>query len=220
MKVLDLFCGGGGAAEGIKRAIPSAKITGIDIKKQSEYPFTFIRKGINEIEESFVLEFDFLWMSPPCQKHSTATKDKDSHKCFINECRKIFYKTGLPGVIENVMPAPLRPDLVLCGEMFGLKVIRHRKFECFGFLPRQPKHKDHKGVCDRYAQENGLSEYYYVTVAGNGTFPNVVKRWQDAMDIRHITKRKALAQAIPPAYSEYILKEFVSGSEEQERWEF
>ncbi len=36
MKVLDLYCGGGGATEGMARA--GAVVTGVDINAQPEYP--------------------------------------------------------------------------------------------------------------------------------------------------------------------------------------
>jgi len=42
MRLLDLFCGAGGAAEGYRRA-GFTEIIGIDIKPQPRYPFTFIQ---------------------------------------------------------------------------------------------------------------------------------------------------------------------------------
>jgi DNA (cytosine-5)-methyltransferase 1 len=38
MRVLDLFCGAGGAAMGLHRAWPEAEIVGVDIKPQPHYP--------------------------------------------------------------------------------------------------------------------------------------------------------------------------------------
>ena len=41
MKLLDLFCGAGGAAEGYHRA--GFEVVGVDHKKQKNYPFEFIQ---------------------------------------------------------------------------------------------------------------------------------------------------------------------------------
>src|SRR5258708_21896264 len=43
MRVLDLFCGAGGAAMGLHRAWPDAEILGVDIVPQPRYPFRFVR---------------------------------------------------------------------------------------------------------------------------------------------------------------------------------
>ena len=43
MKLLDLYCKAGGASVGYARA--GFEVTGIDIKNQKRYPFTFIKAG-------------------------------------------------------------------------------------------------------------------------------------------------------------------------------
>jgi len=107
--------------------------------------------------------------------------------------------TGLPFVIENTPGAPIRPDLVLCGSMFGLRLVRHRWFELHGIdfelIPPCSHHPDP------------------VTVVGHGT-PSwvrarrggkqfLIQEKRDAMQIDWMN-RGELAQAIPPAYSEWI----------------
>src|SRR6266404_9137838 len=68
-RLLDLFCGAGGAAEGYCRA--GFAVTGVDISSQPRYPFTFIQADAM----TFPLDgFDAVHASPPCQDHS-ATRD-------------------------------------------------------------------------------------------------------------------------------------------------
>jgi hypothetical protein len=119
--------------------------------------------------------------------------------------------SGRPYVIENVPLAPIRKDLLLCGTMFGLMTIRHRHFEISGFRAEQPRHPNH----------SQFEPYQCVCGANSGTPPSKgrerLKRlgatwnkadWENAMDIDWMT-RKQLAEAIPPAYAEYIGREFL-----------
>ncbi len=221
---LDLFCGAGGAAVGLKRA-GFDHITGIDINNQPEYPFSFSKMDVFD-KQIGIGKYDFVWASPPCQKYSWSTiKWRNQGKEYpdlIGKTREMLLKAQVPFVIENVPGAPIRKDLMLCGEMFNLRIIRHRYFECHGFKPRQPCHKKHKravwngtaiGVwtggrpgCFGDAEKRK----YYCTVAGHdgdgGKGNCTLKSWQDAMELPHITSKKMLAEAVPPAYSEYIGK--------------
>lgn len=43
MRILDLFCGAGGAAMGLHQAFPEATIIGVDKKHQGNYPFNFVQ---------------------------------------------------------------------------------------------------------------------------------------------------------------------------------
>ena len=62
MRVLDLFCGAGGAAIGLHRAWSDAEILGGDIKPQPHYPFTFVQADAM----IYPLDgFDFIWAIPP-----------------------------------------------------------------------------------------------------------------------------------------------------------
>ena len=64
----------------------------------------------------------------------------------FQQTRQLLDEAKKPYVIENVPGAPIRKDLMLCGEMFGLKIIRHRYFEVNGFHVPQLKHIKHKGM--------------------------------------------------------------------------
>ena len=168
IKVLDLYCCKGGATKGILNAIPDAEIIGIDnvLNHQKDYPGKFVWLDISILEEinpELLKWADIIWASPPCQKYIYASKKARNlgkkYPDMVAFTRDLLLKTGKPFIIENVTTAPIRKDLILCGEMFGLKIIRHRAFEITGFKVIQPKHKKHRGK---------VKDGYYVTVAGHG----------------------------------------------------
>lgn len=208
-RVLDLFCGGGGVSMGIYLA-GASKVTGVDIKDEPEYPcltsedFTFIQADATKFDIDFLRSFDFIWASPPCQSYTFASaRWRNLGKTYpdlVEPTRNMLLSSGVPFCMENVISAPLRKDLLLCGEMFGIKVIRHRIFELNGFKARQPQHISHKG---------SVKAGHYVTVAGHGGDGKAsLKAWQDAMQIHWMKNKKTLAESIPPVYSRYILEEF------------
>ncbi len=223
MIALDLFCGAGGASKGLKDA-GFEYVVGMDISDEFGMPGAhkcdeFFRADIFNLPENTTLDkwikyrnFDFIWASPPCQAYSVGTKGfRNKGKKYpdlVSRTRKLLLKTGKPFVIENVPLAPLRKDLMLCGEMFGLKIIRHRLFEIHGFNCKQPEHKKHKRpVCI-----DGKKRSYYEGVWGKGRYSGYLKNWQNAMQITWIKKEKTLAQCVPPAYAEYIGKQFLEAS--------
>ena len=71
LKALDIFCGGGGAAIGMRWA--GFEVVGIDIEVHKNYPGDFIQGDIHDLPVD-VMDFDFVWSSPPCQAHSFASK--------------------------------------------------------------------------------------------------------------------------------------------------
>ena len=69
LKLLDLFCGAGGASAGYARA--GFEVTGIDVKHGKRYPFTYIRGDVRDyLNTEFLSQFDVIAASPPCQTHS------------------------------------------------------------------------------------------------------------------------------------------------------
>jgi DNA (cytosine-5)-methyltransferase 1 len=197
MRIADFFCCAGGAAVGYDRA--GFEVVGVDIDPQPNYPFEFHQADAM----TFPLEgFDAIHASPPCQAFSLATgyhpAARADHPDLVDPIRQRLLKAGVPFVIENVPGAPLRHDVLLCGEMFGLRVHRHRYFETHGFLVMQPRHAPHqlRGADHNCHIEPGVARI----VAGN--YANHEDA-SDAMGIDWMTRRE-LAESIPPAYTEHI----------------
>jgi DNA (cytosine-5)-methyltransferase 1 len=201
-RLLDLFCGAGGAAVGYHRA--GFDVVGVDIAPQPRFPFTFVQADALEYVREHGREFDAVHASPPCQRYTVGRKIHDSgdrHPDLVDPCRVSLNESGRPWVMENVVGAPLRNAAVLCGLMFGLKVLRHRGFEA-SFLLMSPPHPRHpKGDLTGSCQGYSTGANGFVTVAGNNFVRTAGAR---AMGVDWQMTRPELAQAIPPAYTYYI----------------
>lgn len=232
--MLDLFCGGGGSADGYYYG-GIHSILGIDNEYIKQYTsirsntvqykqlnaYKILTQRIDWIRENF----DIIHASPPCQYYSPQSRqhsDYGSHADSISMVRELLKATGLPYIIENVESAPLLPNftILLCGTMFyadGLRVIRHRKFESSKHIRlRQPLHisrEDHPQVHSidwrkKLSRQSHLVNPYtgYVTVTGGGQAP--IAACRTAMGIDWMT-RPQLNQAIPPPYTAYIAKQLI-----------
>lgn len=207
MLVLDLCCGVGGASVGYHRA--GFTVFGVDLNPQPDYPHTFKQMNIREIT-AYNLKISgaaFIHVSPPCQAHTALTKGTNQgaqYQDHLEYAREICRESGIPYVLENVQGAPLRRDMILCGETFGLQVIRHRIFE-FGNMPTPPAptHKPHRGRVAGMRHGIWYTGPYYA-VYGEGGGKGTVAEWRHAMGIDWTWNRKSIAEAIPPAYTEYI----------------
>ncbi|MHC5062180.1 MAG: DNA cytosine methyltransferase, partial [Planctomycetota bacterium] len=142
-RLLDLFCGGGGAAMGYHRA--GFEVVGVDIIPQPKYPFKFVQADALMYAVAFGRQYDVIHASPPCQAYSSITPDTSKHKTMIAITRRVLQWMGKPYIIENVPGArrELVNPLMLCGTMFDVNVIRHRYFESkpmILFAPQQCRH--------------------------------------------------------------------------------
>lgn len=216
IKLLDLYCGAGGCAVGYNQAAEDLgieiEITGIDIEPQPNYPFTFIQGDAIEYINAHGHLYTHVHASPPCQEYSKSTAPAKSkgvtYPDLVAPTRLAIEKTGLTGVIENVPGAPIRPDVRLRGDQFGLKVLRLRWFETIGFFMMQP------GIPQKVGSvENGD----YSCCVGNGSYitnkknkypkfkkESVLETWKYAMGIEWMKSTAELSQSIPPAYTRYI----------------
>jgi len=206
--VLDAFCGAGGAGTGYHDA--GYEVVGVDINPQPNYPFEFIQAEATEFIRNYGRQFYFIHTSPPCQEGNTldlgTNKGKFKYPQLIPSTREALMATGRPWAIENGPgKKPMRRDLMLCGEMFGLGVMRHRYFEFGGLSVPQPQHIKHRGRVAGYRHGEWFDGPYFA-VYGEGGGKGTVAQWQDAMGIHWTDVRKEIAEAIPPAYTQYIGK--------------
>jgi len=223
-RLLDLFCGAGGAAMGYHRA--GFEIVGVDLEPQPHYPFAFVQ-GDALAPPVDLGRFDAIHASPPCQGYSVATNAarwKKSHPRLIEPVRALLQGSGLPWVIENVEGAPLltAPSLdglggvTLCGAAFDLTardldgtplvLRRHRIFESNCVWAQSPC------GCERFRRRGvGIGGVYGGGpenrtnadrhFGGGYTPPQSVRR--ELMGIDWMTGAE-LNEAIPPAYSEWL----------------
>ena len=206
MRLLDLFCGQGGAAAGYARA--GFEVTGVDINPQPRFPYTFVQADAVEYVKEFGHLFDAIHASPPCQAHSalrTLWKDR-AHPELVAPTREALVASGKPWIIENVPGAPLIDPVVLCGSMFDLKVAdrtglvrwlrRHRLFESNVALTA-PGPCAHGGrpVMGVYGHSGGrqMTRGYKATRAEASAVLGI-----DWMSLR------GLSQSVPPAYAEWL----------------
>ena len=209
-RLLDLFCGAGGAGMGYHRA--GFEVVGVDIDPQPNYPFEFgVADALDVLADVVWLrgeQIDAIHASPPCQSYSAMSACRpglaDEYPALMEPVRELLQQLGLPYVIENVQGAPIasanelfgRHGVTLCGRMFGLELYRHRLFESSFPLP-QPDHPPHLTPASRAGH---WREGTIISVSGNVSPIAVARR---AMGIDWMT-RPELSEAIPPAYTEWI----------------
>lgn len=193
------------------------EVVGVDLVPQPDYPFEFVQANAL----TFSLEgFDAVHASPPCQVFSDAdllnpatfSRLFNPHMDLIAPTRGRLLDAGVPYVIENVPPARsvLLNPFQLCGSSFSLEVVRHRLFEIGGWLVADvPPCKDCRG---------SIKAGRAISVFGHGggrmdgrrgmrgRFDGMTVRasYQRALGIDHIQSVHQLAEAIPPAYTEFI----------------
>jgi len=211
VRLLDLFCGAGGAAMGYHQA-GFDDIVGVDIVPQPNYPFTFIQ-GDALHPPVDLDDFDLIHASPPCQAHVPMAANRWGNPRWADQIvptRKLIQHH--PYVIENVTGASksLQAPMVLTGEMFGLKTSRRRLFELghwFAMSP-PPMRRQEKAMAI-YGKPDGRR----LTNRKDGTDLHAWESMEagaEAMGVEWMTDELEVREAIPPAYTKFIGEQFLA----------
>ena len=207
-RLLDLFCGAGGAAVGYHRA--GFEVVGVDIAKQPHFPFEFHQADAL----TFPLDgFDAIHASPPCQHYTRLRtlpwlRDRVYWES-IPPTMALVRASGVPWVVENVESRAAANALgsawFLCGTMFGLRwddgrqLYRHRIFASseFALAPAHPRHESVLVAGPPLKNRGRLNNGYVVGGHQNGL------RAKNALGIDWMTGNE-LSQSVPPAYTLWI----------------
>jgi DNA (cytosine-5)-methyltransferase 1 len=213
-RLLDLYCGAGGAAMGYHRA--GFDVVGVDVAEQPNYPFAFVCCDAlwalaqllygNTLADLHLGDYDAIHASPPCQFATDyrRTGVPGSAENWIPATRHLLEQAGVPYVIENVERAAsqLRDPVLLCGSQFDLDVKRHRLFECNWPATHHEWPCRHKlWADDRYVGATNRNGRRTVEV-GVWRIPLAVQL--EAMGVTWPMTLEELSEAIPPAYTEFL----------------
>lgn len=216
---IDAFCCQGGASAGLVRA--GFRVIGIEKDEDEQgrplghlkrYPFPYVRGDVFEVLPELIQHFrpSLIAGSPPCQADTDAQVIQNrEHPKLIAPFRELVVSSGLPYWIENVGGAVrkgnLRPDVRLCGLMFGLKTDRHRYFET-NFPVETPPHpvgprgrEDHADIpktkMGRPFQDDELRQYIGNFSGVSAAIADLGVPWMN---------RDGVRECIPPVYGEYL----------------
>jgi DNA (cytosine-5)-methyltransferase 1 len=221
-RLLDLFCGAGGASVGYRRA--GFDVVGVDIRPQPNYPFEFVEYDAFEYlrgelagrERGLSRQFAAIHASPPCQAHTSMKvmwNARDDHPDLIAPTRALLQATGLPYVIENVPGAPVSKLTRLCGSSFGLGVEaydgwrqlrRHRYFETS--FPMLSPPCQHEGATIGLYGDHARDQRRVDGKSRGKDFPDrdKLELGRKAMGMPWAQKWREISEAIPPAFTEHV----------------
>jgi DNA (cytosine-5)-methyltransferase 1 len=233
-RLLDLFCGEGGAARGYIDT--GFDVTGVDLKASAgrRYPGTFVHGDALDYAWNYGHRFDAIHASPPCQAYSIATAGnpdaRAKHQRLIAATRDVLGSLGrpVPYVIENVAQA--RSELVdpiqLCGTMFGLSAVdddgtplemwRHRLFESNVAL--RPGWCRHGWYSEQVAGSYGGArrDKHEARHVRHGGYVPAKHVQAQLLGIDWMTA-KGMHESIPPAFAHHVGDQLRAHIESQER---
>lgn len=222
MRALDLFCGAGLVADGLRQA--GWEVTGVDLHPMPRYQGPFLQYDALKLDQRFLRSFDFIWASPPCQFVSDVTPAEARHRHLnlIPQTRALLRASGLPYVIENVRRA--RPHLIdpvsLTGTMFGLGMTtstgerfvlsRERLFEANWRIP-VPVDPGPRGrpIANIFGGHLRCRSGGYRTAGGTGRTRDFIGEDKPALahELMGMTRRvtmQELSEGVPPPFARHI----------------
>lgn len=204
-RLLDLFGGEQGAAEGYRRA--GFDVTSIDIEPKIGPGPSVVADALDYLAEHWQ-EYDAAHASPPCRDHTALASrvGKVGSGWLLQSTLDALAALPIPWVVENVEKADMPCDLLLCGTEFDLSVVtadgrrrwlrRHRKFAAsfplIGAGGCQHKGKPVVGV--------------YGTGGGGQMTRGYKADRREACEVMGMpwATRAGVSQAIPPVFTEHI----------------
>lgn len=203
LRLLDLFCGAGGAGAGYAAA--GFEIVGVDRDPQPRYPFEFHQGDALDFLRARGHEFDAIHASPPCQRFSCAVlrANREKHPDYLDATRQALQELGKPYVIENVPGAPLQNPVMMCGSGVGLPVQRHRVFETnFPLLVPGCAHHAYPAIYP--PSYNRVNLQRVLTVSGGFQRGVTLEEYRAGMGVDWDMSLHELSESIPPRYTELI----------------
>jgi DNA (cytosine-5)-methyltransferase 1 len=211
---LVYFCCQGGACKGLEDA--GFDVTPVDIVPQPHHyaPEKVVvadalahLRGL--IDTGEIRRYALVAGSPPCQRKTRCQKIQGrEHPALIAPFRQLCLESGLPYVIENVVPDgedddPLINPVLLCGSMFGLHTYRHRLFESNVPLVA-PEHPRHAAPTVKMGRPVRAGDWYHAV----GNFSGVDYVRAD-MGVPWMT-REGIRECIPPVFAEYAGRQLMA----------
>ena len=96
----------------------------------------------------------------------------------------------------------LKKPVMLCGNMFGLFISRHRLFEInFDFKP--PIHLNCRGIAKKYALDNNI-DYRDMSVCGKSRRKGCIDTWKELTGNYWMNRAHELSESIPWVYTHLI----------------
>jgi DNA (cytosine-5)-methyltransferase 1 len=216
-RLLDLFCGAGGAAMGYHLA--GFDVVGVDIKPQPHYPFEFIQGDALEFVKWIHVScsptcrdgFDAIHASPPCQEFSTMRNRRrvEGHQSeygdLLSPTLRLLRGLTVPWVVENVVGARrlMANPLLLEGAMFGLGVHRPRLF-CSNVLLMRPS-SGTRGEC-QIGVYGDRPDGRRLNTRSDGTIQRAASSLEEAQTAMGMDwgDWHGVKEAIPPSYTTFI----------------
>lgn len=221
-KLLDLYCGEGGAGMGYHRA--GFDVVGVDNNQArlDRYPFPYIKADAIEYVLEHGHEYAVRHASPTCTGYSRGTAaipDRfDRYDRLIAATREALVQVGGPYVIENVEDSASELDMpmMLCWSMFNdpgsvldsdgtsLRMERHRLFESNVWLtaPASCNHPRRVQVAGAYSGARRDKVEARVVRKG-GYVPPSLDVLQALVGADWMSERGTFL-SIPPAYTQHV----------------